>query len=120
MHLEDLVNQFAARGGELYQGDASIIRAGLPADKAFLFKTIDRGRDRSTGEHNLAPDGINWEQTFMQKHFEYGKVRQAKAGSGNALGIDPSHGMIGFHEDQPEMGTGKIGQFVARIAHNII
>jgi hypothetical protein len=29
--------------------------------------------------HNLAPDGINWERTFMQKHFEYGKVRQAKA-----------------------------------------
>ena len=120
MHLEDLVNQFATRGGELYQGDASIIRAGLPADKAFLFKTIDRGRDRSTGEHNLAPDDINRERTLMQKHFQYGKVRQAKAGSGNALCVDLSYGMIGFHEDQPEMGTGKVGKFVARIAHSII
>src|SRR6516225_8324522 len=119
MHLEDLVNQFATRGGELYQGNASIIRAGLPTDKAFLFKTIDRGRDRATGEHNLAPDGINRERALTQKHFEYCKVRQAKAGSGNALRVDLSHGMIRLHEDQPEMRAGKIGEFVARIAHSI-
>ena len=120
MHLEDLVNQFAARGGELYEGDASIIRAGLPADKAFLFQTIDRGRDRSTGKHDIAPDGINRERPLMQKHFEYGKVRQAKTGSGDALCIHLSYGMIRFHKDQPEMGAGKIGKLVARIAHSII
>jgi len=120
MHLEDLVDQFAARGGELYEGDASIIRAGLPADKAFFFKTIDCGGDRSTREHNLASDGINWERTFMQKHFEYGKVRQAKAGSGNALCVHLSHGMIGFHKDQPEMSTRKMREFIARIAHSFI
>ena len=120
MHLEDLVNQFAAQGGELYEGDASIIRAGLPADKAFLFKTINRSCDRSTGEHNLAPDDIDREWSPMQKHFEHGKVRQAKTGSGDALCIHLSYGVIGFHKDQPEMGAGKIGEFVARIAHSII
>jgi hypothetical protein len=28
--------------------------------------------------------------------------------------------MIGFHKDQPEMSTGKMREFIARIAHSFI
>jgi hypothetical protein len=117
MRVKNVADQRPSGCGKRHKGNPTILRASLPADESFFFEAIDGGGDRSTGEHDVSSDRIDWERTFVQKNFQNGEVRDPEAGRGDTAGIDLSEGAVRLHQNEPEMDAGSIGWAGIGFAH---
>ena len=66
------------------------------------------------------PIVLTGKRPFVEENFQDRKVRQTKSGSGDASRIHLSEGTVGFHENQPKMDTGSVGQAGIGVAHEVI
>ena len=120
MDLKNSADQRSPCRGERYIGDPAIVWARLPTNEALDLQSVDRGGNRTTGEHYLPSDRIDRKRPFVQENFQDGKIRETESGIGYTSRVHLSEGSISFHENQPEMDAGNVDLAGISFAHGII
>ena len=94
MDSERITDQFEPVFGQV-QIIATAVRGILdPFDQTFLFQPVRCGRHRSAGQKHFFADGVNRHRSFMQQGFEYGKVTDVQASTGNTCPVHPLQGLM--------------------------
>ena len=90
MGVENATDECSPCCGKVHIGYSAIFRTSLPEDEALFLEAIDRGGNRTAGEHDVASNGIHRERSLMQKNFQDGKVRDAEPGRADTAGVELS------------------------------
>jgi hypothetical protein len=119
MGVENATDECSPCCGKVHIGYSTIFRTSLPEDEALFLEAIDRGGNRTAGEHDVASNGIHRERSLMQKNFQDGKVRDAEPGRADTAGVELSQSSASLHENEPEMDAGSVDWAGIRIAHGV-